>query len=223
MNTHLGLIGKKLGNTQIFNDDGSVTSVTAIAAGPCLVVGKRTAEKDGYTALQLGLGKRRAKGTNKPEEGHFKKLEVEAPEVMREFRVDQETAERFKVGQTIKASEIFEVGQLVDVAGTSKGRGFTGVMKRYNFAGVGTIGHGAHEAKRHGGSIGMNMTPARTLANMKMPGQHGNKRTTILGLRVAGLVDDDNMVLVAGGVPGPCDGIVTVRHAVKAKAPVPAN
>ncbi|MEM9191546.1 MAG: 50S ribosomal protein L3 [Myxococcota bacterium] len=217
MNTNLGLIGKKLGNTQIFNEDGSVTPVTVVEAGPCVVVGKRSEAKHGYTALQLGFGKRREKLVNKPEAGAFKKLEIDPPEVVREFRVSAEDAEKFEVGQEIKVSDVFEVGQRVDIAGVSKGRGFAGVIKRHNFHGAGTVGHGTHEYKRHGGSIGMNMTPGRTLANQKMPGRYGGKRSTLLGIKVARVMDEEGLVLLAGGVPGPRSGLVTVRKAVKRK------
>ena len=220
MNTNPGLIGTKLGNTQIFLDDGEVRRVTAIKAGPCVVVGKRTADNDGYSALVLGFGTRREKLVNKPEEGALKKAGVDAPRIIREFRLDPSLLERFEVGQTLGVSDIFQDGQFVDVSGTSKGRGFTGVMKRHNFAGAGTVGHGTHEYKRHGGSIGQNMTPGRTLRGQKMAGQYGNKRATILNLRIVKLLPDENIVLVDGGVPGPRNGFITVQGAIK-KAPVP--
>ena len=219
MNTNPGLIGTKLGNTQIFLDDGEVRRVTAIKAGPCVVVGKRTPDKDGYAALQLGFGSRRNKLVRKPEAGRFAKSGIEAPRVVREFRIDAALLERFEVGQTLGPSDIFRDGQYVDVTGTSKGRGFTGVMKRHNFSGAGTVGHGTHEYKRHGGSIGMNMTPGHTLRGMKMPGQHGNKTSTILSLRIVKVLDDENIVLVEGGVPGPRNGFLVMKGAVK-KAPV---
>ncbi len=215
MNTNPGLIGAKLGNTQIFLDDGEVRRVTAIKAGPCVVVGKRTPDKDGYAALQLGFGNRREKLVSKPEAGHFNKAGVGPQRVVREFRIDASLLERFEVGQTLGAADIFQDGQFVDVSATSKGRGFTGVMKRHNFAGAGTVGHGTHEAKRHGGSIGMNMTPGRTHRGTKMPGQHGNKRATILNLRIVRVLSDENIVLVDGGVPGPRNAFVTVKGAIK--------
>jgi len=219
VNTNPGLIGTKLGNTQIFLDDGEVRRVTAIKAGPCIVVGKRTPDKDGYAALRLGFGSRRDKLVTKPEAGAFKNAGVEAPRIVREFRIDAALLERFEVGQTLGVSDIFQDGQFVDVSGTSKGRGFTGVMKRHNFAGAGTVGHGTHEYKRHGGSIGQNMTPGRTLRGQKMPGQHGNKKATILNLRIVKLLPEENIVLVDGGVPGPRNGFLTVKGAVK-KHPV---
>ena len=220
MNTNPGLIGTKLGNTQIFLDDGEVRRVTAIKAGPCVVVGKRTPDTDGYAALRLGFGTRREKLVTKPEAGAFKKAGVEPTRVIREFRVAPDLLERFEVGQELGVADIFQEGQFVDVSGTSKGRGFTGVMKRHNFAGAGTVGHGTHEYKRHGGSIGMNMTPGRTLRGQKMPGQYGNAKATILNLRVARVLAEENIVLVEGGVPGPRHGVVTVKGAIK-KAPVP--
>ena len=215
MNTNPGLIGTKLGNTQIFLDDGEVRRVTAIKAGPCVVVGKRTPDKDGYAALRLGFGSRRDKLVTKPEAGAFKAAGIDAPRIVREFRIDASLLERFEVGQTLGVADIFQDGQFVDVSGTSKGRGFTGVMKRHNFAGAGTDGHGTHEYKRHGGSIGMNMTPGRTLRGQKMPGQHGNKKATILNLRIVKLLPEENIVLVDGGVPGPRNGFLTLKGAIK--------
>jgi large subunit ribosomal protein L3 len=218
VNTNPGLIGTKLGNTQIFLEDGEVRRVTAVKAGPCVVLGKRTPDKDGYAALQLGFGSRGEKLVNKPEAGAFKKVGVEPSRVVREFRVDAELLERFEVGQILGAADIFRDGQFVDVSGSSKGRGFTGVMKRHNFSGAGTVGHGTHEYKRHGGSIGQNMTPGRTFRGMRMAGQYGNTKTTILNLRIVKVLPDENIVLLEGGVPGPRNGFVTLKGAVKKAA-----
>lgn len=219
MNTNPGLIGTKLGNTQIFLHDGEVRRVTAIKAGPCVVLGKRTPSKNGYAALQLGFGSRREKLVSKPEAGNFKKAGVNAQRVVREFRIDESLLERFEVGQTLGVADIFQDGQFVDVSATTKGRGFTGVMKRHNFAGAGTVGHGTHEAKRHGGSIGQNMTPGHTRRGQKMAGQYGNKRATILNLRIVKVLSEENIVLIEGGVPGPRNGVITVKAAVKRIAP----
>jgi large subunit ribosomal protein L3 len=219
VNTNPGLIGTKLGTTQIFLDDGEVRRVTAIKAGPCVVVGKRTPSKDGYSALQLGFGSRREKLVSKPEAGNFKKAGVGSQRVVREFRIDESLLERFEVGQTLGVADIFEDGQFVDVSGTSKGRGFTGVMKRHNFAGAGTVGHGTHEAKRHGGSIGQNMTPGHTRRGQKMAGQYGNKRATLLNLKIVRVLSEENIVLIEGGVPGPRNGVITVKAAVKKIVP----
>ena len=218
MNTNLGLIGKKLGNTQIFDAEGMVHRVTAIECGPCVVLGKRTAEKDGYTALILGFGQKREKSVSKPEAGFFKKLEQKPTQEIIEFRLSAENVEKYSIGQSLKPSEFFSEGQLVDVCGTSKGRGFTGVMRRHNFKGSRTSTHGTHEYQRHGGAIGTNMTPGRVFPGLRMPGQHGNARSTVINLRVAKVIDESNIVLVEGGVPGSRNGIVTVRGAVKAKA-----
>lgn len=218
MNFNPGLIGTKLGNTQIFLDDGEVRQVTAVQAGPCVVIGKRTPAKDGYAALQLGFGEKKQKHLNKPQEGSYKKAGVTPPRVVREFRVKDELLERFEVGQTLRAGDIFQEGQFIDVSGIGKGRGFTGVMKRHNFAGAGTVGHGTHEYKRHGGSIGMNMTPGRTLRGQKMPGQYGNKKITTLNIKIAKVLNDESIVLLEGAVPGPRHGVVTIKGAVKKPA-----
>ena len=217
MNTNLGLIGQKLGNTQIFNAEGLVHRVTAIECGPCTVVGKRTVERDGYSALLLGFGLKREKSVNKPEAGLFKKLDQKPAQELREFRLADDIVAKYEVGQQLKPSEIFSEGQLVDVSGQSKGRGFTGVMKRHNFKGSRTATHGTHEYQRHGGAIGTNMTPGRVFPGLKMPGQHGNARVTMLNLRVARVLDEQNIVLLEGSVPGARHGVVTVRGAVKAK------
>jgi large subunit ribosomal protein L3 len=217
MNKNTGLIGKKLGNTQIFNDDGSVTQVTAVQVGPCTVLGKRTAERDGYSALVLGFGEQLEKRVNKPQLAVYKKLELKPARAVRELRVTEDMLADYEVGQVLKPSACFEVGQKVDVSARSKGRGFTGVVKRWNHKGTGTVGHGAHEVKRHGGSIGANMTPGRVLPGLKMAGQYGNKRVTVLNLRVARVLDEEQIVLIKGAVPGSRGGIVTVRGAVKQK------
>jgi large subunit ribosomal protein L3 len=218
MNQNLGLIGKKLGCTQIFNEDGSVVGVTVIETGPCVVLGKRSLDKHGYTALVLGFGEKRKKLVRKAEAGLYEKLGLaKSPRVVREFRVPAEVVDKYEVGQTINAADVFAAGTKVDVSANSKGRGFTGVMKRHNFAGAGTDTHGTHEYRRHGGSIGTNMTPGRTLPNLKMPGRYGGKKTTILSLEVAKVMPEEGLVLIAGGVPGPKNGIVTLKAAVKTK------
>ena len=215
MNTNVGLIGKKLGNTQIFDAEGMVHRVTAIECGPCTVVGRRTEERDGYSAIVLGFGQKREKSVNKPAAGFFKKIDQKAAEIVREFRLPAELASKYEVGQKLKPSELFSVGQLVDVAGDSKGRGFTGVMKRHNFKGSRTQSHGTHEYQRHGGAIGTNMTPGRTLPNLKMPGQYGSERVTIQNLKISRVIDDKFLLLIEGAIPGHNNGIVTVRGAVK--------
>lgn len=217
MNTNLGLLGTKLGATQIFNADGTVSRVTAIQVGPCRVVGKRTLEKDGYSALILGIGEKREKLVNKAQAGFFKAINQPASRTLREFRLAPEVVAKYEVGQVLKPSEHFKEGEKVDVCGKSRGRGFTGVMRRWNFAGSSSDTHGTHEYRRHGGAIGTNMTPGRTLANLKMPGQYGDERVTVLNVVVAKVLDEEGIILVMGGVPGSKRGIVTVRGAVKTK------
>ena len=223
MNTNLGLIGKKLGNTQLFNEDGSVTRVTVVQVGPCVVLGKRTEEKDGYTALILGFGEKRGKLVRKPQAAWFAKLGQEkASRHVKEFRLPADALAKFELGQVIKPSDIFAVGQLVDVAGPTRGRGFTGVMFRWNFKGQPNT-HGTHEYRRHGGAIGTNMTPGRTLPNLKMPGQYGNERVTIQNQKVVRVMDDEQLVLIEGAIPGAKQGIVTVRGAAKTPKQPHAN
>jgi large subunit ribosomal protein L3 len=217
MNTNVGLIGKKLGNTQIFNADGTVARVTAILVGSCRVLGKRTLEKDGYSALILGFGEKREKLLTKAELGYFKKIGQAPVRTVREFRLTPEEVAKFEPGQVLKPSEHFKEGEKVDVQGYTRGRGFTGVMRRWNFRGSAKDTHGTHEYKRHGGSIGTNMTPGRTFLNLKMPGQYGNEKTSILNLVVAKVLDDEGIILVRGGVPGSKNGVVEIRGAVKTK------
>jgi large subunit ribosomal protein L3 len=228
MNTHPGILGTKLGCTQIFNDDGSVTRVTVIEAGPCVVVRKRTEERDGYSALQLAFGERREKLVNKPLKGYFAKQNVQArkatnkkgkevsflPRTLRELRLSADEVAKYQEGQVINIVDVLKEGQFVDVTGTSRGRGFSGVFRRHNFSGF-VDTHGTHEYRRHGGSIGTNMTPGRTMPGMRMPGQHGNRRSTTLNLKVAKIIADQNLVLIAGAVPGSRNGTVVVRGAVK--------
>jgi large subunit ribosomal protein L3 len=218
MNTNVGLIGTKLGNTQIFNADGTVVRVTAIQVGPCRVLGKRTLEKDGYSALIVGFGEKREKLLTKAELGQYKKSGQPPARKVREFRLSPEKVAEYEVGQVLKPSETFAEGQKVDVQGLTRGRGFSGVMRRWNFKGSAKKTHGTHEYQRHGGSIGTNMTPGRTFLNLKMPGQYGNELTSTLNLVVAKVLDDENIILVRGGVPGSKNSFVTVRGAVKTKA-----
>lgn len=215
MNQHPGLIGKKLGNTQIFEDDGNVTRVTVVEVGPCTVVGKKTEEKDGYSALVLAFGTRKEKGLTKPLAGQYKKLGQKPAALLKELRLSAADVAKHEVGAVIAPSSIFERGQKVDVTGDTRGRGFTGVMRRWNFKGSKTQTHGTHEYQRHGGAIGTNMTPGRTLPNLKMPGQYGNERVTIQNLKIARVIDDQFLLLIEGAVPGHRQGVVTVRGAVK--------
>lgn len=221
MNQNFALIGKKLGNMQIFAEDGTVLRVTAVQVGPCTVLGMRTPERDGYSALILGFGQKREKLANKAELGFYRKLHRKPSRTIREVRLPVEKLKQFEVGQVIKPSDHFQVGQKVDVCGITRGRGFTGVMRRWNFKGAGTDTHGTHEYRRHGGAVGTNMTPGRTLPNLKMPGQYGNERVTVLNLPIAKVLDEEQILLIEGAVPGARNGVVTVRGAIKAR-PSPA-
>lgn len=213
MNQYPGVIGRKLGMTQIFTDDGTVVPCTVIEARS-VVVGKRTQEKDGYDALILGFGDKREKLVNRALAGQFKKVNVTPKRTLKEFRCAADVVARFEIGQSVKLDEIFAVGQFVDVRGVSRGRGFTGVMRRHNFSGnVRT--HGTHEYERHGGAIGTNMTPGRTYLGKGMPGQHGNKNVSVLSQPVVKIVVEDDLILIQGGIPGPNNAVVAVRGAVK--------
>jgi large subunit ribosomal protein L3 len=213
MNQHPGVIGRKLGMTQVFNNDGSVIACTVVESKP-VVIGKRTQEKDGYDALIIGVDERPERKVNKPLGGLYKKANVAPKTTLRELRCSAEYAAGFEVGQEVKLDQVFEVGQFVDVQGVSRGRGFSGVVRRYNFAGnVQT--HGTHEYRRHGGSIGTRMTPGRVKLGMKMPGQHGNVTFSVLNQKVVKIVPEQNLLLIGGGVPGSRDQMVVVRGAVR--------
>jgi large subunit ribosomal protein L3 len=217
MNLQPGIFGRKLGSTQLFEKDGSVARVTVIEAGPVTVLGKRTVEKDGYVALILGLGERKERHTNKPLAGYFKKANQAPKRDVKELRCNAEFAGKWEVGATMKLDEIFQPGQLVDAKGTTRGRGFTGVMRRWNFAGAGSDTHGTHEYRRHGGSIGTNMTPGRTLPNVRMGGQYGNETVSILNMKIVRVDVEKHQIMIEGGVPGAKNGFVLIRHAVKTK------
>ena len=206
------LLCRKVGMTRIFNEAGEAVPVTVLEAGPNLVVQKKTEEVDGYTALQLGFGDRREKLFTKPEKGHFEKAGVAVKRHLRESRVDAAEAESHEVGSEI-GCDIFEPGQYVDAVGTSKGRGFAGVVKRHGFA-IKKRTHGTHEAFRHGGSIGAGAWPAKVIKGMKMPGQMGSERVTVRNLQVVKVEPDQNLLFVRGSVPGHRDGIVAIRKAV---------
>ncbi len=208
-----GLIGKKVGMTQVFDDQGHRSIVTAIEVGPCVVTQVKSQEKDGYDAVQLGYGPQKKQRLTKPALGHLEKAGVEPVRVLREFRPDE--GEELKPGDTLTAS-VFQDVSHVDVSGISKGRGFQGVVKRYNFSGGrATHGSGTH---RGPGSIGMKVSPARVFKGKKMPGHMGNDPVTVQNLRVVQVREEDNVVLVEGAGPGPAGGLVMVRKAIKKAA-----
>nr|WP_255652350.1 MULTISPECIES: 50S ribosomal protein L3 [unclassified Corallococcus] len=208
------MIGKKIGMTQVFNDEGNLVPVTVIDVNTCLVVGKRTPEKDQYSAVTVGFGAIREKILNKPQLGFFKKASATPRRHLREFRVTAEEAAGFNVGDAVKA-DMFNKGELVDVTGVTKGRGFSGVMRRWSFKGSQTKTHGTHEYQRHPGAIGQRKTPGRTYPNKKMPGHYGVERVTTQNLTVVDVDVEKGLVLVKGAVPGHNDGIVIVRPSIK--------
>lgn len=201
-----GIIGKKLGMSGLFLPDGRYVPVTVIEAGPCVVTQIKTAEKDGYNALQLGFGEKRASRVNKPLKGHFSKGDSGAFETLKEFAV-ADPAE-YNLGQKITL-EMFNVGECVDVIGTTKGRGFAGVMKRHGFHG-GRKTHGSH-SHRIPGSVGCSASPSKIIKGKKMPGRYGNARQTMRNLEVVDIRPEDNLILIKGAVPGAKSGHVTIN------------
>jgi large subunit ribosomal protein L3 len=216
MNSELGLVGRKLGMTQLFDENGTVMPVTVVQTGPCTVVGVKTEDgRDGYNAIQLAFETKKANRTNKADAGQFKGAGLDAaPRIVQEIRVTKADAEGMETGKVLGVQDVFTEGQRVDVTGVSKGKGFQGVMKRYNFAGF-ERSHGVHEFFRHGGSIGTRLTPGHVLKGKKMPGQMGNEQVTMQNLVVARVDAEQNLVYLLGGVPGAKGSIVTVRKAVK--------
>ena len=208
-----GILGRKLGMTQIFSAAGDSESVTVIEAGPCAVVQVKTQERDGYDAVQLGFGAVRTKRVTKPRLGHFAAHGVEPTRVLREIRLKEPVPEAAP-GKFVTC-ESFSAGELVDVTGISKGKGFAGVVKRHGFSGA-PASHGTHEKFRHGGSIGMASTPSRVFKGMKMPGQMGNARVTVQNLKILRVIPEENLLMVSGAVPGPTGAYVMVRKSVKA-------
>lgn len=207
-----GIIGKKLGMTQIFMEDGSVIPVTVIEAGPCPVTQKKTTETDGYEAVQLAFEDIREKLVNKPAAGHFKKAGVSPKRHLKEFRLEN-TAE-MNVGDVVPA-DTFASGDKVDITGITKGHGYSGTVKRWNTH-ILRMTHGTGPIHRQAGSMGANSTPSRIYKNKKMPGQYGNEQVTVLNLEVVKVDTEKNLIAVKGAVPGAKGGIVFIRDSVKA-------
>ena len=204
------LIGKKLGMSQLFSPDGEVTPVTVIQVGPCTVTQIKSVASDGYNAVQLGFGEKKPQRTKKPLLGHFKKSGKGPFAVVREVRVDD--VGEFELGQEVSA-DIFQVGELVHVVGKSKGKGFAGTIKRWNFS-RGPMSHGGMN-KRAPGSIGCSATPARVIKGRKMPGQMGNRTATVKGLMVVDVRPEENIILIRGAVPGGRNGVVFIKKSGK--------
>jgi len=207
-----GLIGKKVGMVQYYNAEGNVIPVTVIEAGPCVVVQTKDSARDGYNAVQVGFGTKKAQRLNKAMQGHMAKASKGGFAVLREFRVDD--VSQFSVGQEIKVADLFKAGDMIDVAGTSKGHGFSGVIKRWSFAGF-PGSHGTHEYFRHGGSIGNRSYPGRVRKGKKVAGHWGDEMVSTQNLEVIDVRAEENLMLVRGAVPGVKQGVVIVRRAVK--------
>ncbi|MBQ1263785.1 MAG: 50S ribosomal protein L3 [Oscillospiraceae bacterium] len=206
------IVGKKLGMTQVFDANGNVVPVTVIEAGPCVVCQKKTAENDGYEAIQVGFGDMKASKVNGPMKGHFAKGDVAPKKVLREFRLEDISI--YNVGDIIKA-DVFAEGDKVDVKGTSKGKGYAGVIKRWNFGRL-KMSHGTGPVARHGGSLGACSTPSKVVKGKKMAGHLGNERVTVQNLDVVKVDAENNIIAVKGAVPGPKGGIVVLANTVKA-------
>lgn len=207
-----GIIGKKIGMTQIFDEKGNVVPVTVIEAGPCVIAQKKTVENDGYAAVQMGFKDLKANKVTKPMKGHFAKGDVAPKKVLREFRF--ENTEAYNVGDLVKA-DVFAGGDHVDVSATSKGKGYAGVIKRWNFHRLKET-HGSGPVARHGGSNGACSTPSRVWKGLKMAGHLGAETVTVQNLTVAKVDAENNLIAIKGAIPGPNGGIVVVRDSVKA-------
>lgn len=208
-----GLIGKKIGMTQLFDENGKVIPVTVVEAGPCTVVQKKTVENDGYAAVQVGYGDVKITRVNKPEAGHFKKANVAPKKVLREFRLEDTDA--LNVGDVLKA-DVFAAGDRVDVVGTSKGKGSAGAIKRWNFSRL-KESHGTGPVARHAGSLGACSDPSRVYKGKKLAGHLGAERVTIQNLDVVKVDVENNLIAIKGAIPGPKGGIVILADTVKSK------
>jgi large subunit ribosomal protein L3 len=209
-----GVLGKKLGMTQVFTQTGDRAAVTAIHAGPCYVIDKLTPEKHGYAALRLGFVEKPLRVSKKPEIGVFKKAGLPPQRVLREIRVDAKELEKFEVGKPVALDQVFKPMTYVDIEGTSKGKGFQGVMKRHHMPGFRST-HGTHEFFRHGGSVGCRLTPGRVHKGKRMGGHMGDARCTVQNLVLLEINVEDNVLLVQGAIPGARNGYVIVRNAKK--------
>jgi large subunit ribosomal protein L3 len=216
MTLKLGLLGKKIGMTQVFADDGEAVPVTVIQAGPCHVVGTRTQERDGYSAIVLGFDEKPARLANKAELGVAKATNSKPQRFVREIRLPAEEVAKYTVGQTVGPKDIFKDGMPLDVEGTSKGKGYQGVIKKHHMSGM-TRAHGTHEYFRHGGSIGCRLTPQRVHKGKRMAGQMGNEKVTQQNLQLFRILAEENVILVRGSVPGSANEYVVITKAATRK------
>lgn len=213
MKKTLSLLAKKVGMTQVFVDEGVRIPVTVLQVEPNVVISKKTMDKDGYTAIQVGFGDIREKLVNKAKAGHFAKANVKPMRHLRECRLDEKQVEGIEIGQNLDLSVLEGIGS-VDATSVSKGKGYAGVMKRHNFAGFRAT-HGTHEVRRHGGSIGMRAEPGKVLKGKKMAGQMGDELVTTLNLRVIRIMKEENLILVRGAVPGGKNAIVELQASTR--------
>lgn len=207
-----GIIGKKIGMTQIFDENGNVIPVTVVEAGPCVVSQKKTIENDGYASVQIGFGDLKPHKVNKPMKGHFDKADIAPKRILKEFRF--EDPDSYNVGDIIKA-DAFEAGEKVDVTGRSKGKGYAGVIKRWNFQRL-KESHGTGPCVRKGGSIGACSDPSRVFKGTKMAGHLGNEKVTVQNLRIVKVDAENNLIAIKGAIPGPNGGTVIISNTVKA-------
>lgn len=207
-----GLLGKKVGMTKIFNEEGQMIPVTIVEAGPCYVLQKKSLDKDGYSAIQVGFSSKKMNRVNRPAKGHFAKAGKGMFYFVKEFRMSEEEVNAFELGQEVSV-DIFTKGEFVDVSGKSKGRGFSGVIKRWNFGG----GRKTHGSKFHraNGSTGMCESPAKVMKGLKMAGQYGNKRITVQNLKIVDVIKEKNLILINGAVPGPNRGVLEIKGSLK--------
>lgn len=208
------IIGKKLGMSQIFTADGKMIPVSVVEAGPCVVTQVKTTEKDGYDAVQVGYGAVKANAVTKPEAGHFAKASVEAKKYLKEIRT--EAGDALNVGDVLKCS-IFAVGDKIDVTGLTRGRGYTGVIQRWNAQRVGSMSHGTGPIHRSVGSMAANSDPSRVFKNKHMAGQYGHEQVTISNLEVVRVDEARNLLFIKGGIPGAKEGLVVVKQTLKVK------
>lgn len=214
-----GIIGKKIGMTQVFTGEGSLVPVTVVQAGPCTVVQAKTQARDRYAAVQLGFGSQKAQRVSKAMRGHVAKSAKGPFRVLREFPVAEDAG--LEVGQDVRVADVFQAGDVVDVTGISKGKGTAGVMKRHHFSGF-PGSHGTHEYFRHGGSIGNRSYPGRVFKGKRMSGRMGNERVTVANLQVVEVRADQDLIFLRGAVPGACGGTIVIRKHAGASAKVSA-
>ena len=209
-----GALGEKVGMTHLFTDDGSCIPVTVVKVGPCVVIQRKTSEKDGYDALQVGITEQKPQRVNKPLTGHFSAAGKGAFKVLKELKVDSSKDDIPELGAEISVGQLFQVGEFVDISANSLGRGFSGVVRRHHMKGQPAT-RGTHEYRRHVGSIGCRKTPGRVHKNKRMPGRMGGKLVTIQNLKIMKVLAEEGVLLVKGCIPGPRGNVVTVSRAVK--------